>query len=198
MCPELFQAKGTPKRTKESKIPALWELTFEWRKTDCEKWRSSQSTSLLSFLIHLPLQVFKRLQYPLAFNYRNRAWPTLCIKRPNSIPRKRMYIRQYLRCISFFLLIQDSLWWSNNFIIWRSECCGEGNGNSLQYSCLENLMDRWVRWASLRHRRVVHNLANEQQPHTIRQIVIWGNSSWWECDIKWRGKWPSNTEYRVL
>ena len=115
---------------------------FKAKFRDCEKWRSSQSTSLLSFLIHLPIQVFKRLQYPLAFNYRNRAWPTLCIKRPNSIPRKRMYIRQYLRCISFFLLIQDSLWWSNNFIIWRSECCGEGNGNSLQYSCLENLMDR--------------------------------------------------------
>jgi len=110
---------------------------FKAKFRDCEKWRSSQSTSLLSFLIYLPLQVFKLLQYPLVFNYRNRAWLTLCIKRPNYIPRKRIYIKQYMRCISFFPLIQDSLWWNNNFIIWRSECCGEGNGNPLQYSCLE-------------------------------------------------------------
>ena len=55
---------------------------------------------------------------------------------------------------------------------------GEGNGNPLQYSCLENLMDRWAWRTSVWHRRVVHNLATEQQ-HTIRQMVIWVNSSWW-------------------
>ena len=27
------------------------------------------------------------------------------------------------------------------------ECRGEGNGNPLQYSCLENLMDRGAWWA---------------------------------------------------
>ena len=74
---------------------------------------------------------------------------------------------------------------------------GEGNGNPLQYSCVKNLKDRWAWWASLGHCRVVHNLATEQQ-HTIRQIVIWGNSSWWKCDIKWRVKWSSNMENRVL
>ena len=58
---------------------------------------------------------------------------------------------------------------------------GEGNGNLLQCSYLENLMDRWAWWASLWNRRVIHNLVTEQQ-HTIRQIVIWGNSSWWKCD----------------
>ena len=50
---------------------------------------------------------------------------------------------------------------------------------------------------SVWHCRVVHNLAAEQQQHTIRQIVIRGTSSWRKCDIKWRGKWPSNMEYRV-
>ena len=51
---------------------------------------------------------------------------------------------------------------------------------------------------SVWHCRVIHNLATEQQQHTIRQIVIWGNSSWWKCGIQWRVKWPSNMEYRVL
>ena len=50
---------------------------------------------------------------------------------------------------------------------------------------------------SMASQRVGHNLATDHQ-HTIRQIVIWGNSSWWKCGIKWRVKWPSNTEYRVL
>ena len=27
--------------------------------------------------------------------------------------------------------------------------CGEGHGNPLQYSCLENLMDRGVWWATV-------------------------------------------------
>ena len=29
------------------------------------------------------------------------------------------------------------------------ECCGEGSGNPLQYSCLENLMDRGAWWAAV-------------------------------------------------
>ena len=33
---------------------------------------------------------------------------------------------------------------------------GEGNGNSLQYSCLENLMDRGACWA------IVHGVAESQ------------------------------------
>ena len=31
-----------------------------------------------------------------------------------------------------------------------SECLGEGNGNPLQYSCLENSMDRGAWWATVR------------------------------------------------
>ena len=41
---------------------------------------------------------------------------------------------------------------------------GEGNGNPLQYSCLENPMDR-VAWQATVHgvARVGHNLATKQQ-----------------------------------
>ena len=34
---------------------------------------------------------------------------------------------------------------------------GKGNGNSLQYSCLENSMDRGVWWATMRSQRVGHS-----------------------------------------
>ena len=34
---------------------------------------------------------------------------------------------------------------------------GEGNGNPLQYSCLENSMDRGARWATVRGVTVRHN-----------------------------------------
>ena len=42
---------------------------------------------------------------------------------------------------------------------------GEGNGKSLQYSCLGNPMDREAWWAvsPWGHKRVRHNLATEQQ-----------------------------------
>ena len=38
-------------------------------------------------------------------------------------------------------------------------CAGEGNGNPLQYSCLENLMDRGAWWATVHGiTRVRHDL----------------------------------------
>ena len=40
-------------------------------------------------------------------------------------------------------------WWADPFII--VQCfCGEGNGNPLQYSCLENPMDRGA-WQTMAH-----------------------------------------------
>ena len=39
------------------------------------------------------------------------------------------------------------------YLFWNSTFQGEGNGNPLQYSCLENPMDRWAWWA------VVHRVA---------------------------------------
>ena len=42
---------------------------------------------------------------------------------------------------------------------------GEGNGSPLQYSCLENPMDRGVWWAAVHRvtKRVRHDLATKQQ-----------------------------------
>ena len=40
---------------------------------------------------------------------------------------------------------------------------GEGNGNTLQYSCLGNLMDRGAWWATVRGVAKRHDLATKQQ-----------------------------------
>ena len=46
---------------------------------------------------------------------------------------------------------------------------GEGNGNPLQYPCLENPMDRGAWWATVhRAARVRHNLAAEPPPGTLK------------------------------
>ena len=43
--------------------------------------------------------------------------------------------------------------------------CGEGNGNPLQYSCLENPIDGGAWWATVHGvTRVRHNLAPKAQP----------------------------------
>ena len=46
---------------------------------------------------------------------------------------------------------------------------GEGKGNPLQYSYLENPMDRRVLWATVHAHRVRHNLANEHK-HIFRKL----------------------------
>ena len=42
---------------------------------------------------------------------------------------------------------------------------GKGNGNPLQYSCRDSLMDRATWWPTVHggHKRVRHNLATEQK-----------------------------------
>ena len=48
---------------------------------------------------------------------------------------------------------------------------GEGNGNPLQYYCLENPMDRGVWWATVHGiTKVRYNLATKQHTHTHRGI----------------------------
>ena len=52
---------------------------------------------------------------------------------------------------------------------------GEGNGNPLQYPCLENLMDRRAWWAvvcGLGAKRVRHNLATKQQQQQQQQTLL--------------------------
>ena len=50
---------------------------------------------------------------------------------------------------------------------------GKGNGNPLQYSCLENSMDRGARWAThlVLTKRVEHDLATKQQKGTLFNIL---------------------------
>ena len=48
---------------------------------------------------------------------------------------------------------------------------GEGNGNPLQYSCLENLMDRRAWWATINGvARVGHNLVTKL-PHVTGMML---------------------------
>ena len=48
---------------------------------------------------------------------------------------------------------------------------GVGNGNPLQYSCLENSMDRGAGWA------VVHGVAESDISEPILNIYVWGSFS---------------------
>ena len=49
-------------------------------------------------------------------------------------------------------------------------CPGEGNGNPLQYSCLENPMDRGASpWCC----RVRHDLATKQQKEKSKKMQDW-------------------------
>ena len=56
----------------------------------------------------------------------------------------------------------------------REDCPGEGNGNPLQYSCLENPMDRGA-WRATDHRITVklqNNLANKTRQPKLRNLVL--------------------------
>ena len=55
---------------------------------------------------------------------------------------------------------------------------GEGNGNSLQYSCLENPMDRGAWWLQsmgsqrVRHDRVTYTLMGMEFPFGVQKNVL--------------------------
>ena len=52
---------------------------------------------------------------------------------------------------------------------------GEGNGNPLQYSCLENPSDRGA-WQALQFmglQRIGHDVVTEQQQHTQNDYKTW-------------------------
>ena len=54
---------------------------------------------------------------------------------------------------------------------------GEGNGNTLQYSCLENPMDRGVSWATVY--RVTELDMTERLTHTQNLIMAAGSILSW-------------------
>ena len=63
---------------------------------------------------------------------------------------------------------------------------GEGNGNSLQYPCLENSMDRWAWWATVY--RVTKNLKwlSDQHFHYSKLYSLW-------CPV-----WPQSCANKTL
>ena len=63
--------------------------------------------------------------------------------------------------------------------------CGEGNGNLLQYSCLENPMDQGA-WQATVHRvaRVSHNLVTKERE---RENPTWSKGDKWRHWTGWAG-----------
>ena len=57
---------------------------------------------------------------------------------------------------------------------------GEGNGNPLQYSCLENPMDRGA-WRATVHRvaRVRHDLSTKPQPEDVQVSLLYPDTLFW-------------------
>ena len=63
---------------------------------------------------------------------------------------------------------------------------GEGNDNPLQYSCLENSVDRGPWWATVHgFTRVGHNLVTKPLPISCK-IINYCNKilTWWSQDVK--------------
>ena len=59
--------------------------------------------------------------------------------------------------------------------------CGEGNGNPLQYSCLENLMDRGAWWDTVR--RVPKSQTQLTTEHACPMLLRGVNKITSEADI---------------
>ena len=88
---------------------------------------------------------------------------------------------------------------SNKTVFLMEELTGEGNGNPLQYSCLENPMDRGA-WQATVHgvTRVRHDLVTKPPP-TMEELGFRGGSvvknlqrckcDPWVRKIPWRRKW---------
>ena len=77
----------------------------------------------------------------------------------------------------------------SGFNPWVGRFPGEGNGNSLEYSCLENPMNQGAWWATVRPqgRRVEHNWSDLAYMHH-KEIIKEGKPS--SIFFRWRlGEW---------
>ena len=64
-------------------------------------------------------------------------------------------------------------------ILGLERCPGEGNGNPLQYSCMENPMDRGAWQATVCGvTRVGHDLAKSYGQRSLAGYSLWGYKSW--------------------
>ena len=58
---------------------------------------------------------------------------------------------------------------------------GEGNDNSLKYSCLENSVDRGAWWATIHGVRVGRDLGAEHTQHTMARIYHGYHTEYFHC-----------------
>ena len=67
---------------------------------------------------------------------------------------------------------------------------GEGNGNPLQYSCLENSMPRGAWWAIVHGmtEQLTLSLSSLTSPSS-NSLYVWGSVSPWVRKIPWRRAW---------
>ena len=78
--------------------------------------------------------------------------------------------RTFLKVVALFYIPTSCVWEflflhiliNIGYYSHLSECDGEGNGNPLQYSCLENTVDRGVWWVT------VHGVAENQTQRSTR------------------------------
>ena len=68
---------------------------------------------------------------------------------------------------------------------------GEGNGNPVQYSCLENAMDRGAWWAAVQGvTRVRHDLAPKPPPFSPKLPSLLYMRGWWPHTLQCSGIKP--------
>ena len=64
------------------------------------------------------------------------------------------------------------------FISWQERSPGEGNGYPLQYSCLENSMDRGASWAMVHGvKKSQTQLSNVKEVTHIKEVLNRNNST---------------------
>ena len=87
-------------------------------------------------------------------------------------------------------------------------CIGEGNGNPLQYSCLENPMDRGAWWATVHgiarvgkelvtnHHTRIQKAKHPPNPgFLLPELTIWSSSGQWKSGRNhWEELWEHTTE----
>ena len=72
------------------------------------------------------------------------------------------------------------------------QCAGEGNGNPLQYSCLENLVDGRAWWAAVHRVTWSRTRLKRVSMHALEKEVATHSSV-----LAWRISWTAEPVYEV-
>ena len=87
------------------------------------------------------------------------------------------WLRQYRICLQCRRLRFDP---------WVGRSSGDGNGNPLQYSCLENPMDSGAWWVTIHRVAIGHNWAldtTEQHTHTHTRTYVYSSSNYFLLQV---------------